>query len=343
MNGRQEHTLKIEQKILRDLKNDPKVLQDFYCSMTNKTATTKKNYIAHVRKFLKKADFDYMKAKKADIQRYMESIRYRKNKDGELIENTFSNRNVKLCAVSCFYDFLVDSGELEKNPCDGIKLPKTSEDKEIVAMTGEEVNHVIKTIEKENTDEFILTKVGLRDLTIFTLGCVTGLRVSAISEINIEDIHTNFINGDDDMDEMFYSIDVIEKRNRRRTVYLDRRTSQTMRRWVNYRLTLKNRRHYKTRALFLTKTKGGDIIDRRISVTAIRDMIAKYTKDLNKHITPHKMRSTCATLIYENTHDIYMVKSALGHDNISSTMRYTRQSKNDKIKSSMVVSGEIYD
>ena len=52
--------------------------------------------------------------------------------------------------------------------------------------------------------------------------------------------------------------------------------------------------------------------------------IKRYTKGINKHITPHKMRSTCAMKLYDKTGDIYLTAQQLGHANIKNTMIYAK-------------------
>ena len=62
----------------------------------------------------------------------------------------------------------------------------------------------------------------------------------------------------------------------------------------------------------------------RITPRSVQRMIKKYASVAvkNKHITPHKLRSTYATGVYEATGDIYLVKDALNHKSINTTARY---------------------
>lgn len=62
----------------------------------------------------------------------------------------------------------------------------------------------------------------------------------------------------------------------------------------------------------------------------IAEIIKRNTINIDKHITPHKMRSTCATNLYEKTNDIYLVQEVLGHKNIANTRRYARMSEEKK-------------
>ena len=65
---------------------------------------------------------------------------------------------------------------------------------------------------------------------------------------------------------------------------------------------------------------------RRLSARALQDLIKKYAQvaaPLKKRLSPHKMRSTFATNLYKNTHDIYLVSEALGHAQLETSTRYT--------------------
>jgi hypothetical protein len=71
------------------------------------------------------------------------------------------------------------------------------------------------------------------------------------------------------------------------------------------------------------------------------DMIAKYTKDIDKHITPHKLRATCATNLYKKTGDIYMVADQLGHANIATSKIYTEIDHESRTKAANILDNLI--
>ena len=79
-----------------------------------------------------------------------------------------------------------------------------------------------------------------------------------------------------------------------------------------------------------------------MSVRSIERVISKYTdKATYKHITPHKLRSTFGTNLYQSTKDIYLVADALGHKSTSPTKRYTKIFDEDKRNAIEIVS-EMY-
>ena len=310
MSGRLQNANKIEISIESRLKNYPKVLTDYYYSMTDNTAKTKDVYIRYISSY-----FDFLVSKGDDVtdintfrnmtlnklNQYVNAIRY-SNVNGNLIENKESIRRAKIAAIRSFYSYLLDCGEIEKNPCDRIKLPKLNQDINVVSMTEDEIQHVKETIIKSG-GEWVK-----RDLLLFTLGCRTGLRVTALCEIDINDI-----------DFKENKITVVEKGNKTRDLFLGKDTMRLINDWIKCRGEVKG-----CDALFISNRRS------RISQRTVERLIAKYTEDLDKHITPHKMRSTCGTLFYEKTGNVYLVADQLGHKNIANTMRYTKISEEKK-------------
>ena len=146
-----------------------------------------------------------------------------------------------------------------------------------------------------------------RDNCIITIGCATGLRVSAIVNIDIEDI---------DFDNQ--TIKVVEKGNIERIINIGPNTIQAIRDWMEERY---KRVGNNSGPLFVSNKKS------RISVRTVQEMIQKATQDFDKHITPHKMRSTCAMKLYNKTGDIYLTAEQLGHKNLRNTMKYAKASE----------------
>ena len=71
-------------------------------------------------------------------------------------------------------------------------------------------------------------------------------------------------------------------------------------------------------ALFLSSQK------KRISVKAVENLVKKYSGYITttKKITPHKLRSTYGTALYQETGDIYLVADVLGHKDVNTTKRH---------------------
>ena len=310
MSGRVYNTKKIEMNIEGKLKKYPSILTDYYYSMTDNTAMTKNAYIRYITEY-----FDFLSDNNYniydisvfknmtlnDINQYINHIRYT-NINNAIVENKESIRRTKIAGIKSFYSYMVDCGIIQKNPCEKVRLPKLNQDINVVSMTESEINHVKNTIIKTGG------KWAKRDLLIFTLGCRTGLRVTAICEIDISDI---------DFDNNILT--VIEKGNKKRELFIGNDTMNMIKDWIKTRGIIPD-----CDALFVSNRNT------RITQRTIERMILKYTSDIGKHITPHKMRSTCGTLFYEKTGNVYLVANQLGHKNISNTMRYTKISEQKK-------------
>jgi site-specific recombinase XerD len=132
----------------------------------------------------------------------------------------------------------------------------------------------------------------------------TGLRVSAITQINVEDI--NLENN---------TIKVVEKGNKVRTIKFGDNLAALIWQCIEDR-----ERYYPgadTNALFLSQWK------RRMTTQAVRDLVAKYTSNIQgKHITPHKLRASAATNLAASGVSIQAIAKVLGHENIQTTRRY---------------------
>lgn len=318
MNGRQETDKKIEDLILRKIKRQDRIVKDYYYSLSDKTSGTKQQYLRHVTMFLDYINYfgdtsDFEEIKPSIIDRYMESIRYTKN--GK--EKSPATRAVVLHAITNFFDFLQKEGYIDDNVCKKVNMPRVTDEREVVAMTWDEVRKVEENI--KNTAE---EKWRNRDLCIFVLGCTTGLRRSSIREINIEDI---------DLDGR--KLNVTEKGNKIRTVMLGDKTINLIKEWMKDRERILRDNYCD--ALFIHKSLE------RISLSKLNSMINKYTEVLDKHITPHKMRSTCATNLYEATGDIYLVQEVLGHKNIANTRRYAKVSEQKRMQAADILNALV--
>lgn len=295
--------------------------------MSDKTAFTKRNYVNHTVEFLhylKERGVDinnesaYKSIKYSDINQYMEEhVRFRVV-DGIKKENKESIRASKLYSLTNFFEFLISEEYIEKNPCDRVKPPHCTEEKPIVAMDRNDINKLKANIVTGAKFNSRRQKFVNRDLAIVDLGCSTGLRVTSIIEINISDI--NF-------DENY--IVVREKGNKERVVYMGAKVKEQITKWIGDRNSLYPRLN--TDALFVSEKK------QRLSTRTVRDIINNNSMGIDKHITPHKMRSSCATNLYEQTGDIYLVQAVLGHKNIANTRRYARMSDNKRMEAANIM------
>lgn len=336
MQGRLEHKIKIEQKIQEKIKDAPSYVTKFYYSLNLKSHTTKFRYITNVLRFLEIysngdinslsiSDIENIEA--LDIEQYISkiSIYNNGNKVKEISEST------KACiysSINAFFTFMTRNNYIVDNPFSDKKIERPKiPDTEITFLTPEEVKLVENNILHGAGNELAIAKQKnwkFRDYLLFRIPSVTGLRVTSLSEINIEDIDLNK-----------KTIRVIEKGNVHKKIYIDKKTIIFIELWLEQRKKILNANQ--CQALFISNRKE------RMSVRSIEHVIKKYTEDIvDKHITPHKLRSTCGTNLYQAKKDIYLVADVLGHKTTAPTKRYAKIFDKDK-KEAISTIAELYN
>lgn len=306
MSGRLEKESQARERMQKKLEKLPEIFTRFYnwLDARDKTYTTMENYINHTVDFMnfitqgKNKEKFYEKVNDDDIEKYMVSIR-RRNVNGEEVEVGDDIRASRWSSLNTFFKFLSNKNLITNNPMLQTERPRIKTQHSVTYMNTQEIKSVFERIEKEARH-----KVKNRDACIIAVGLSTGLRVSAISNIDIEDI-----------DFKENTIKVIEKGRKTRFIKFADNLRNVMLVW------LKDREVYfeaqNTGPLFVSQMKD------RMSVKSIQRIVEKYTNHLPKHITPHKLRSSAAMNLYSNGVGILTIASVLGHENVSTTQRYT--------------------
>lgn len=306
MSGRLERELKSNNKMKTKLAMLPPVFTEFYFSLEGegKSYTTLTNYINHNVDFMNyitnnspQNDF-YVNIKPLDINRYMASIRH-KEVNGEIIRTGDDIRAARWTSLKTFFEFLKGNDYIKENPLDKTNRPKIKTEHKVTFLTKDEINNVLNNIRLRATKQKLN-----RDLCLVSLALSTGLRVSAITQIDV---------GDVDLENN--TIKVIEKGNKIRTIHFGNNLGELI--WK----CMKDREKYfpnsETNALFVSQWK------RRMTTQAVRDLVTKYTTNIQgKHITPHKLRASAATNLAASGVSIQAIAKVLGHDNIQTTRRY---------------------
>lgn len=318
LTGRKEHDDAIKGKVITGLEGYPQIIMDYFERSGGSQATSKKVFVNRIKKFVtflqEEKGFDiydegcWKDLTEDEISDWILSCKYKKNGS----ENSAKTLNDYLIIVDNFCKFLVKRRLITYNPCPskadlkGI-IPSEIRESKVVSMTKDETQLVTESIEKTSPHP-------ARDICIFKLGCRTGLRAQALSEIDISDI-------DFEAREMV----VIEKGNFLRHIKLGSSTLQLIEDCIRERRECFG--NPDTDALFVRRFHGTVA---RISSRHIAELIRNNTDMLDKHITPHKMRSTCITVTYEHTGDIFDAARKAGHHNIRNTMLYINTEKKDE-------------
>ena len=306
MSGRLEKENKLKHKINEKLDTLPEIFSEFYSYMEadQKTYSSMKHYIEYVADFMesvcknddKNAFYKYVTV--ADIREYIVSLR-RRVEDGKEVKNGDSIQATKWSALNSFFNFLVMDDYIDINPMTKTRRPKNRTERPVVYLEEEEINSIMERIKTESKTQFVN-----RDLAIFALGIGTGMRVGALTQINVEDI--DFKNN---------TIHVIEKGNKDRYLPFGTNTRNILSAWLIDRSTYFG--DTETSALFISQWR------QRLSEEGVRKFMKKYADGINgKHITPHKMRSSTATNMAKSGVDIQTIANILGHQSVTTTQRY---------------------
>jgi len=313
MNGRLEDQIKTENTIKEKLKSAPEYMKRYYYYINSKTHMTKLRYYNNIDRFLRHKFGELPSIEKIktidayEIQIYMSEINY--FGDENIKELKESTQCAIYSSIASFFKFLKANKYIEEDPFTTglIERPKIQEN-DVIYLTPDEVKKVEVTIINGAGNDLCKARQEAwkyRDLLLFRIPVVNGLRVTALSEININDI---------DFEKR--RIRVVEKGNISKYVNFDQKTGQYINIWLKKRNELLGDKNCD--ALFISNRRT------RMTVRSIEFIIGKYTKECipNKHITPHKLRSTCGTNTYQATKDIYLVSKILGHKNTNPTKRY---------------------
>lgn len=243
-----------------------------------------------------------------DIEEYLDYISYYIKDDKEYTNNERGKKR-KLSALKSFYNYFFCSEQIKTNPAALVPLPKQHE-KEIIRLDADEVAVLLDQVEageKLTANQLRYhAKTKIRDVALLTLLLGTGIRVSECVGLDISDV--DFKNN---------GIKIRRKGGYETVVYFGEEVSDALHDYLEKRHHIIPMEGHEN-ALFLSMQ------NRRITVRAVENLVKKYTSNVTglKKITPHKLRSTYGTALYQETGDIYLVADVLGHKDVNTTRKH---------------------
>lgn len=215
----------------------------------------------------------------------------------------------KLSAVRAMFKYFFNKGMIEVDNSAKVSTPKLHE-KEIVRLDADEVVDLLETAETGNgLSKHAIgyhQKTSVRDTAILTLFLGTGIRISELVGLN---------NDSFDFDENSFLI--TRKGGNQAILYFSDEVKYALQEYI----AQKNndpKVPLDEPAFFLSMRY------KRIDVRSVEILVKKYSKIASplKKITPHKLRSTYGTRLYNETGDIYIVADVLGHKDVNTTKRH---------------------
>lgn len=249
--------------------------------------------------FCNREDVSYLKIDYNFARFYMKYLH------DELKEKA-SSVSRKISSIRGFYQYLVINNKMKANYFKMLKLPK-KEKKLPKYFEYSELEELFK-------EPDISTSLGQRDRLILELLYASGMRVSELVEIKLEDIDLNK-----------KTVRVMGKGSKMRICYYTEICSDILDLYLNEGRKELNKKN--SNYLFLNNL-GGNITTRGIRY--ILDKIIKNTS-LHKNISPHMLRHSFATHLLNEGCDLLSVQELLGHESLKATSIYTHIT-NDRLK-----------
>lgn len=275
-------------------------------------------------KNVKKSSDNTLQAYRRDLEKFVEYAAVTNVSDFSDVDSNYVNEfkiyltkkglsassvSRTLSSMRSLYQFLIAEGICDTNPAKAVHNDK-NEKKEMVVLTSKEVETILS--QPDTSDK------GMRDKAMLEVLYATGIKVSELIGLNIEDFNAqlSFIRCGTGEKERFIPIYPIAAKAV--SLYLE-----------------------KARKLFVTNTNERSLF---VNVTGDRMTRQGFWKILKayvsiagikKTITPHTLRHSFAAHLLENGADIHDIQTILGHTDIASTQRYAQYLK-DKMKNSYI-------
>ncbi len=215
----------------------------------------------------------------------------------------------KLSAVRAMFKYFFNKGMISVDNSAKVPTPKLH-DKEIIRLDREEVAELINIAESGNGLSRHAVgyhnKTKIRDTAIITLFLGTGIRISELVGLD-----------NDSFDFSENSFLVTRKGGNQAILYFSDEVKYALQEYIVEKSN-DPKIPQEENAFFLSMQY------KRINVRSVEMLVKKYSKIVSplKKITPHKLRSTYGTRLYNETGDIYIVADVLGHRDVNTTKKH---------------------
>ena len=236
--------------------------------------------------------------KKEDMQEYVDYLKL-KNKSNSTISRS-------IASIKAFYRYLTSKGLAEENIALAVESPKVSRKEPMILSS----NEIEKLLSQPNTNEL----KGQRDKIMLQILYATGIRVTELVSLRIEDVNLNagYIK--------------VKKKNTERHIPLGNLAQKGLKEYMlKVRPLLIKTEDEKT--LFIN-TNG-----KKMTRQGYWKILKQYKDEakIDKEITPHTIRHSFAVHMLQNGAELKTVQELLGHTDVASTLLYTQMASNKEI------------
>lgn len=206
----------------------------------------------------------------------------------------------KLASIRSFLQFCLRKGWLEDNPARVMSTPK--QEKHVPSfLSEEEMSHFLDLPQKPDD------VLGMRDRALMELLYATGIRVSELVGMDVDDINI-----------LERLIRVKGKGKKERLLPFGRKAEESLRPYIRLRPTI-NKGKIEAKPLFLNY-RG-----ERLTARSVERIVDKYLHRaaLKRKISPHSLRHSFASHLLSRGADLRVIQELLGHESLATTQKYT--------------------
>ena len=263
------------------LENDKKLSEN--------TLQSYKRDLKQFRKYLEENEIHYNRVKEEDIKNYIAELQENGKKTSSIYKY--------ITSIKSFYQFVLKNKKVKVDPTANIQSPKI-EKRVPSVLTAKEVELLL-----EQPKDIDLK--GIRDKAMLEFAYATGMRVTEIISLNVEDVN---------LEEGYV---VCKNGNKQRNIPLGTMSLKALKEYIEEARDI------------LVKTASEKALFVNINGTRLTRQgfwkIIKFYKEqahITKDITPHVLRHSFATHLLQNGADLKAIQTMLGHSDISSTQVY---------------------
>lgn len=257
--------------------------------LSDNTLQSYKRDIIQYQNYLEENGVNYARVSKEDIKAYLNYLKQIGKKPSTISRN--------LASIRSFYQFSIRNKKIKNDPTEDVQSPKL-EKRVPSVLTAQEVELLLE--QPKDVD-----LKGTRDKAMLEFAYATGMRVTEIINLNIEDVN------------LAEEYVVCKVGTKQRNIPLGSLSLKALKEYIEEARPILIRNE-KEKALFV------NINGQRLTRQGFWKIVKYYKEQahITKDITPHVLRHSFATHLLQNGADLKAIQTMLGHSDISSTQVY---------------------
>lgn len=313
MTGRAEIDKKKTIAVENKLRKYPDYLKGYYYSK-NLSIRTMSTYLTIIEKFIDNLQKPIENVTIDDINEYIYSMK----------DCSDSHKATTYSAFKSFFDYMYKTGKIKSNPIEFVERAKIRRNikERNDYLTEKELQRFLYNVKNgygSDRERAFQQRLRTRDCAICYIFLHTGMRLSALAELNVEDL--DFQNK---------GIKITTKGEKIKTYNGLDVCFEYINEWLIDREKFAKE---DVPALFVGESGN------RLCDVAIENIIKKYARNIKgKNITPHKLRATYATMLYKRGVDLDTLCELMGHSQVETTRIYIRGRENKTADAAKIMS-----